>query len=206
MTYLLKQIIVVILGLCIAGIGVGIFLFSGLGVDPASVFQTGLSNILNISYGTASALSNIIIISVVLIIDKKYINIATIIAIVAIGYTADFANFILNTIIVNEIGLLFRMFFILFGCFIMSLGIAIYIRAKLGVGAIDSVSEVISDKLHLDYKKVRVTSDLLFVVVGTLLGGALGFGTIVAAFLTGPFVQWIRPKSDKIIGSFLKKC
>ncbi|WP_313125971.1 YczE/YyaS/YitT family protein [Proteiniclasticum ruminis] len=200
----IKRFLVALIGLCVAGVGVGVFLYSNLGVDPASVFQTGLSKQLGISYGTASALSNLIIIIVILFIDKSYINISTLLAIFSIGYSADFTRTVLNLFIQGEMQLLPKLLFILLGCFVMALGVAVYIKAGLGVGAVDSVSQVISDKLKLDYKKIRVTSDLLFVLVGTLLGGAVGIGTLVAAFLTGPFIQMIRPKTDPFIQAILK--
>ena len=38
---LVRKLIVAMAGLVICGIGVGIFLYSGLGVDPASVFELG---------------------------------------------------------------------------------------------------------------------------------------------------------------------
>lgn len=205
MKNLTKRLIIAFLGLCLAGVGIGIFLFSTLGVDPASVFQTGLSKQLNISYGNASALSNLIIIIVILFVDKSYISVSTVLAIFSIGYSADITRLVLEFFIQNDLGLITKILFILIGCYIMAFGVAVYIKAGLGVGAIDSVSQVISDKLKLDYKKVRISSDLLFVAVGTLLGGAVGVGTLVAAFLTGPFIQFIRPKTDPVIEAILKK-
>lgn len=197
------KIIVASIGLIICGLGVGIFLFSKLGVDPASVFQTGLSNVLNISYGTASALSNIIILIIVFIIDKSYINISSFLAIFLIGYTADFMSNLLKTFIISEPSLVVRIFMILIGCIIIAIGIATYIRANLGVGAIDMVSEVISDKLKIQYRVVRVTTDVLFVVVGYILGGVAGVGTLFAAFLVGPIVQFVRPYVYKITDKVL---
>lgn len=198
-----QRILIAAIGLVLSGIGVGIFLYSGLGVDPASVFQTGLSNTFNITYGNASALSNLIILVIVLIIDKSYINISSFLAVFLIGYTADFTQSMINHIIYTQPVLIIKILMLFIGCFIMSIGIATYIRANLGVGAIDMVSEVISDKCHLDYKKVRISSDIMFVVVGYLLGGILGIGTIFAAFLTGPFVQLVRPHTSKIIDSII---
>lgn len=199
------KIIVTLIGLAIAGMGVGIFLYSQLGVDPASVFQTGLSNVFGISYGTASALSNVIILMIVFIIDKKYINIASILAIFAIGYTADFTSVVLSIIFPNELSLVVRIIMILVGTVIMAIGIATYIRAELGVGAIDLISEIISDRSKMTYKFVRIIADLSLVIVGYLLGGEIGVGTVVAAFLTGPVVQFVRPTVHSLVDKVVKK-
>ncbi|MDD2971295.1 MAG: DUF6198 family protein [Lachnospiraceae bacterium] len=201
---LLRQIVLAIIGLMISGVGVGIFLYSQLGVDPASVLELGFGNILHVSYGTASALTNVIILIIVFIVDKSYINLSSLLAIFGIGYTADFVSFVMDTLIKGELNLFIRIVMILIGCLIMAVGIATYIRAELGVGAIDMVSEVISDKLKFSYRIVRVTCDISFVVVGFALGGVVGVGTIVAAFMTGPAVQFVRPYVYKVTDKFLK--
>lgn len=201
---LLVQVLVAIAGLMISGVGVGIFLYSGLGVDPASVLELGLGNVFHVSYGTASALTNVVILIIVFIVDKSYINLSSLLAIFGIGYTADFTSFVLDMVIKGELNLLVRIIMILVGCLIMAVGIATYIRADLGVGAIDMVSEVISNKLKFSYRIVRVVCDITFVVAGFFLGGTVGVGTVVAAFMTGPAVQFVRPHvykvTDKILG------
>lgn len=201
---LFLKILVAIVGLMISGVGVGIFLYSQLGVDPASVLELGLGKVFHVSYGTASALTNIVILVVVFLVDKAYINLSSLLAIFGIGYTADFMKFILNSVIKGELNLFVRIIMILIGCVIMAIGIATYIRADLGVGAIDLVSEIISNKLKFSYRVIRVVCDITFVVSGYLLGGTVGVGTVVAAFLTGPAVQFVRPHVYKVTDKILK--
>ena len=81
----------------------------------------------------------------------------------------------------------------------MSIGIALYIKADLGVGAVDAVSELITDKSKIEYQKVRICADVSFLLIGYFIGGSLGIGTVIVTFLTGPSVQRIRPVLDKII-------
>lgn len=203
-SYSFQKILVAIIGLMISGVGVGIFLYSQLGVDPASVLELGLGNVFHLSYGTASALTNIVILVIVFIVDKAYINLSSLLAIFGIGYTADFMNFILDALIKGELNLFVRIIMILIGCLIMAIGIATYIRADLGVGAIDLVSEIISNKLKFSYRVVRIVGDITFVVIGFILGGTVGVGTVVAAFMTGPAVQFVRPHVYKVTDKILK--
>lgn len=198
-----RKLIVSMTGLIICGIGVGIFLYSSLGVDPASVFELGIANVCGISYGTSAALINVVILLIVFMIDKSYINISSLLAIFGIGYTADYMNQLLGMFLKEELSVVIRLIMIFIGLIIMSTGIAVYIRAELGVGAIDLVSEIISSKLHVSYRLVRVTADVSFVAVGFVLGGTVGVGTVIAAFLTGPVVQFVRPYVYKITDSFL---
>ena len=199
-----KRIIISLVGLILCGIGVAMFLYSGMGVDPASVFELGIGRVFGISYGTSSALINVIILLIVFFIDKSFINISSVIAIFGIGYTADFVRKILTILVQGEIHLLLKLVVILVGLFIMSCGIATYIKADLGVGAIDLISEIISRKTKVQYRLVRVIGDTAFVVIGYILGGTVGVGTVVAAFLTGPTVQLVRPSIERILDIFLQ--
>ena len=199
-----KRILTSLVGLILCGVGVSMFLYSGMGVDPASVFELGLAKVFRISYGTSSALINVVILLIVFFIDKNYINISSLIAIFGIGYTADFVRKILSILIRGEPNLILKLVLILIGLFIMSCGIATYIMADLGVGAIDLISEIISRKSKMQYRLVRVIGDVAFVVIGFLLGGTVGVGTVVAAFLTGPTVQLVRPSIEKVLNAFFK--
>ena len=199
-----KRILTSLVGLILCGVGVSMFLYSGMGVDPASVFELGLEKVFRISYGTSSALINVVILLIVFFIDKNYINISSLIAIFGIGYTADFVRKILSILIQGEPNLILKLVLILIGLFIMSCGIATYIMADLGVGAIDLISEIISRKSKMQYRLVRVIGDVAFVVIGFLLGGTVGVGTVVAAFLTGPTVQLVRPSIEKVLNAFFK--
>lgn len=200
---LARKLIVSMVGLVICGVGVGIFLYSSLGVDPASVFELGIANMCHITYGTSAALINVVILAFVFIMDKSYIHISSLLAIFGIGYTADFMNQLLSLFLRGELPVLVRLIMIFIGLIIMSTGIATYIRADLGVGAIDLVSEIISNRLHVSYRVVRVSVDVTFVAVGFVLGGTVGIGTVIAAFLTGPAVQFVRPRVYKVTDKFL---
>ena len=164
-TYLGKRTIVSLIGLILCGMGVALFLYSGLGVDPASVFELGIANVLHISYGTSSALINVIILAVVLIIDRSYVNVSSVLAIFGIGYTADFVRMFLDMMILGDLNLVVKMLLVFLGLMIMAVGIATYIRADLGVGAIDLISEIISRKGNFQYRIVRIVGDISFVVI-----------------------------------------
>ena len=63
---------------------------------------------------------------------------------------------------------------------------------------------ILSDKIEkVEFRWVRVGCDLFFVVLGFILGGTVGAGTIVAVFLTGPLVQFWLPKTKKCVQAIL---
>lgn len=196
---LILRIFLSIIGMFILGTGVSIIIKSNLGVDPASTLQLGLVNILGFSYGTCAMIYNIIILSIIFFIDKKYINISSVLAIFVIGYTVDFMLHLMSGVAIEEMAIITRITLLLIGAFICSFGVTIYILSDLGIGATDCVAEIISDKLDKPYRIVRMFSDLLFVVIGYFLGGPVGIGTIILAIIVGPFIQISRKILHSVI-------
>ena len=63
---------------------------------------------------------------------------------------------------------------------------------------------ILSDRIEkVQFRWVRVGCDLFFVVLGFLLGGTVGAGTLVAVFLTGPLVQFWLPRTKRPIRAVL---
>lgn len=195
----LQRILCSWLGLIICGIGVSFFMRAHLGVDTASVFQLGLSHQLHLSYGHAAALMHCGILLIIFLVDRSYIHLSSLFAIFGIGYTADAAKQVLEWILPQMDAMWVRLLFVLIGLFLMSVGVITYIHAGLGVGAIDLVSEILSDKLHYRYDVVRIVGDALYVVLGYLMGGSVGVGTVFSALLLGPLVHWMRPSVHALL-------
>lgn len=185
---LLKSII----GLLIRGIGVGLMMFASLGLNPATVFQSGFTLMFNLSYGFGAVLVNIIILLIVYLIDKRYIHISSILAIFLIGYGAEYTVVFLSNILKIRIDFLGQLFVLGLGCITMSLGTVIYTDADLGIGALDVFPEMISDKSKYAFKNVRIICDGVFLVLGFIMGGYVGIGTIVSLIVLGPMMQFIR--------------
>ena len=84
------------------------------------------------------------------------------------------------------------------GCVILAFGMTVVINSKAGTGPNDLVAVVISDKTRRKFGAVRITVDVCFALTGFLLGGTLGLGTIICAFLVGPAAQVFMPVSGRI--------
>lgn len=196
-----------IIGMIILGIGVFFTIKVNLGVDPASTVDIGMSKQLGLSYGTCAVIFNIVFLTIIFFVDKKYINISSILAIFIIGYTVEAMNLIFGWINLQDLDLIYRVIICIVGTFIIAIGVTVYIFADLGVGATDGISELISNKTNFSYRTVRVISDFLLVIIGYLLGGVVGIGTLIITFFAGPFIQFTRklltPFLEKILGKEL---
>lgn len=81
------------------------------------------------------------------------------------------------------------------GIIIMGIGIGIYVAAGLGAGPRDSLMLLIVDKTGWRVQWVRNGMELVVLIAGWLLGGPVGFGTIVIALGVGQVVGWSLPMS-----------
>ena len=79
----------------------------------------------------------------------------------------------------------------------------IVIKSEAGTGPNDLVAVAISEKAHLRFGLVRVVTDFAFVLVGAILGGIWGIGTIICAFLVGWVADFFLPGSEKIVKHFV---
>lgn len=98
-----------------------------------------------------------------------------------------------------------RLFMLAAGCIILAFGMTVVIRSGAGTGPNDLVAVVISRKLKKPFGIVRVLVDLCFAGAGFALGGVLGIGTVISAFLVGPAAQVFLPVSGRICNFFLHR-
>lgn len=202
---LFARLIVVFIGFIVISMGVSLLLCCKIGSDPVSVFNDGLSSFLHTKFGIAQIITNSIMLILVLLLKKKhYINIATIFSAIALGPIIDFAISIASRFVNDGFPLWSKVIICSIATILLSLGVALYISPCLGIGPTDVMSEITSEMLHIQYKYVRVTIDCTFVACGYLLGGIVGIGTIIAAVGTGPLVQLFRPFANKFSNTIVK--
>ena len=171
------------LGLFLFGLGESILVISQNGVTPWTVLAEGVAKKVHIGIG----LSTFIISCIVLVFWiplKLKPGLGTIMNIIIIaltmGATIPFLYF-LNDIF-NPIFLSF------FGTWLVGFGSGIYLIANLGPGTRDGRMTGISRRYSKPISLVRFSIEFLVVFIGWLLGGTLGFGTIIFAVCIGPFV------------------
>ena len=209
---LLLRVIILMIGLTIAHLGVTLFILADLGSDPFNVLVQGLfrtiSGILDWSFTTHGRVHIVIcflIILALLIVDKSYIKIGTVLCMIFGGPIIDMFTVVLAPIFEISNSLIFKIVLLALGCVILAYGMTIVIKSDAGTGPNDLVSVVISDKTKKKFSIVRIIVDVSFVVIGFVLGGSFGIGTIICAFCVGPVAGHFLPINEKIVNSILKK-
>lgn len=198
----IKRIVLLLMGLTIAHLGVTLFLLADLGSDPFNVLIQGLYRFLPwpgfMTHGYVHMGVSFLIILALLVVDRSYIRIGTLLCMVLGGPIIDVFTIALGGLIHSESPMALRLVALVAGCVILAFGMTIVIQSKAGTGPNDLVAVVISDKTRWKFGPVRICVDVCFALVGFLLGGTVGLGTIICAFLVGPAAQMFMPVSEKI--------
>ena len=209
---LLARLVILLIGLTIAHFGVTLFLLANLGADPFNVLVQGVFHTLQkltgwafLTHGRTHIALCLIIIVALLFIDRSYIMPGTIVCMICGGPIIDFFTALLSAPFAAYItNFWLKLAVLAAGCVILALGMSTVIKSDAGTGPNDLVGLVISDKLHKKFGIVRVICDLTFVAVGWLLGGAVGIGTVVCAFLVGFVADFFLPRCEKLVSFLLR--
>ena len=202
----ISRVILLLVGLTIAHLGVTLFLQSDLGSDPFNVLIQGLYRFLpwpeTMTHGTVHMGVSFLIILVLLVVDRSYIRIGTVLCMILGGPIIDVFTLLLGSLINNQSAMWLRICALVAGCVILACGMSIVIKSQAGTGPNDLVAVVISDKSKKKFGIVRIIVDVCFAGIGFVFGGTIGLGTIICAFLVGPTAQIFMPVAEKICNRF----
>lgn len=205
------RMLILFVGLCIAHLGVTLFLLADLGADPFNVFVQGVFRTLSsltgsalLTHGYTHIGINLLIILVLLFVDRSYIKLGTVFCMAFGGPIIDFFTALLENYINAGLPFAVRLGTLALGCVILAYGMTVVIKSDAGTGPNDLVAIAISDKAHFPFGITRTVTDISFVVIGFLLGGKFGIGTIVCAALVGMVAERFLPINEKLIGRLLK--
>ena len=205
------RVILLLVGLTIAHLGVTLFLQADLGSDPFNVLIQGLFRriswpaALPVTHGWVHVGVSFLIILALLIVDRSYIRIGTLLCMILGGPIIDMFTLVLGGVIHGNSPFIWRLCCLVLGCVILAFGMTIVIKSQAGTGPNDLVAVVISDKSKRKFGVVRIVVDVCFALAGFLLGGTLGLGTVICACLVGPTADVFLPLSEKFCGRFLKE-
>ena len=180
----IKTFFLLCFGLFIFGLGESVLVVSNNGVTPWTVLAEGVANKIDIGIGLSTFIISVLVFLLWIPLKLKP-GIGTIMNIFIIAVTMGGA--IPYLYFLNEF---FNPHFLsFFGTFLVGFGSGIYLIANLGPGTRDGLMTGISKKYSKPISLIRLTIEFSVVLVGWILGGTLGLGTIVFAVFIGPFVS-----------------
>lgn len=197
-----------LLGILLIGLCVAFFRIAGFGVDPFTCMNLGISSSIGWLFGTWQLAANTMILVVVFFTVRNCIGLGTIINMVFVGYIADGVCWLVQDVLKAEPGILLRIVSLTVAMLFASVGVALYMKADMGIAPYDSVAVMIEKATKkIPFHIGRVISDITVIVIGVmfcLLAGksiwtVIGAGTVCNALFNGPLIQFFRSKIDQML-------
>lgn len=185
---LIGRYIRLMIGLFICAVGQNLFLYCDLGMNPWNVFHQGLSMHLPITLGQASQIVGLLIIAICMFF-KIFPGIATILNMYFIGFFVDVL--ISSNIMSTPETLVGKIIMCISGVVVLSLGMFIYMSQELGAGPRDGLMLAITQRTRFKVGIIRNFMEITVLIVGIIMGGKFGAGTIIASLMSGPALQTI---------------
>ncbi len=184
----IKKCLLFGIGIVILSIGIALTIWAkDLGVSPWDVFHIGLTNVFSLSFGRVCQIVGavVVLISFGLGIKPRF---GTIFNTITVGWMINVCLDLLpeNTAPGYELTT-----FVVFlaGIGLTAIGTGLYITADMGSGPRDSLMLGLNHKFGIRISVARTSLEILVVILGFLLGGPVGVGTVLFSLTIGFLVE-----------------
>jgi uncharacterized membrane protein YczE len=182
-----RRLVQLHLGLVLYGFSASLLVLSGLGLSPWDVLHQGLAKHTSLAIGTWSILVGLVVLLLWIPLRERP-GIGTVSNVVIIGGTMDVVLAHLSP--PHELAL--RIVCLVVGVLLNGVATGAYIGAGLGPGPRDGLMTGLARRGH-SIRVVRTSLEVSVVVIGWLLGGTVGIGTVAYAVCIGPLAHVFVP-------------
>ncbi|WP_426319702.1 YczE/YyaS/YitT family protein [Microbacterium sp. E-13] len=186
-----RRIIQLLVGLFLYGAGCALTVEAGLGVDPWTVFAQGLSVRTGIGIGWITNIVGFFVLLLWIPLRQKP-GAGTIANILLVGTSMQ----IVLGLVPPVAGFFAQLATLLGGIALVAVASGLYIGAHFGPGPRDGLMTGMNARLGWPIWLCRALVEVSVLLVGWLLGGTVGIGTVLFAVLIGPLVHVALPLLD----------
>jgi len=177
-----------LLGLFLYGFGISLMVRAGIGVAPWDVLTQGISHRTGLPFGLITNIVGVLVLLLWIPLRERP-GVGTVANVLLIGPSAQLGLALLPQQTVPELqALVFAG-----GLALVAVATGLYIGARLGSGPRDGLMTGLHRRTGWRIWIVRTGIEIVVVIIGTLLGGQLGIGTVAFALLIGPMVGVTLP-------------
>lgn len=176
------------MGLLLYGVSDGMLLLGALGVDPWDVFHQGLSRRIGLGVGTWALIVSALVLLLWIPLRQRP-GFGTVSNAIVIGLVIDAMLALFHT----PHALALRYALMLGGVLLNGVATGFYIGAGLGPGPRDGLMLGLAARGH-SIRVARTCIELTVLAAGWLLGGDVGFGTVIYALGIGPLAHVFVPR------------
>ena len=175
-------------GLILYGVSLALQIRAGLGLDPWDVFHQGISDKTGLSFGTIVIITGALVLLAWIPLRQKP-GIGTVSNVFVLGIVVDITLSLLGD--VHGFG--YQLALLTTGVVLNAIAGAAYIGAGLGPGPRDGLMTGLVRVTGRGVGVIRTSIEVSVLVVGFILGGTVGLGTVVYALSIGPLLGFLLP-------------
>lgn len=183
-----RRIIQLLIGLFLYGIAIALMVRAGIGVSPWDVLTQGLVHQTGLPFGLLTNLIGVVVL-LLWIPLRQMPGVGTVLNVLLIGPSAQLGLWLIPQQTVPWIqGLVFAG-----GLALLAVATGLYIGARLGPGPRDGLMTGLHRRTGWRIWIVRTLIEVTVLIIGWILGGQVGIGTLAFALLIGPMVNVTLP-------------
>jgi uncharacterized membrane protein YczE len=186
---LAERVLQLIIGLFLYGVALGLMVRGGIGVSPWDVLALGVSGQSGLGYGIVTNLVAVVVLLLWIPLRQR-VGLGTLLNALLIGPSADLTLAVIPAPPSLWVGA--PMF--LLGLVLLAFATGLYISANFGPGPRDGLMTGLVRRTGWSVWLVRTLIEGSVLVVGFVLGGPVGVGTVLFALGIGPLVGWFLPR------------
>ena len=183
-----RRLVQLVAGLVLYGVSLAMMVRGHLGLAPWDVLHSGVIRYLPITLGQAVVVMSFVVL-LAWIPLREVPGLGTILNALLVGTSADLTLWLLEP----AGSLPGRVALTVGGVALCGLASAMYIGAQFGRGPRDGLMTGLSRRTGRSLRLVRTAIEVTVVVLGLLLGGVAGLGTLLYALGIGPLTQAMLP-------------
>ena len=178
-----STITILVTGLLIFGAGDAILIAAGVGNTPWTVLAEGIAVKIGWTVGQSTFLVSVLVLFLWIPLKEKP-GVGTILNAILIAAVIHYMDGFLP----NPEKFEWQILQVLVGSILVGIGSGLYLTANLGPGPRDGWMTGIQRVTGIPIGRVRGSIEISVLVIGWLLGGTFGIGTIIFALIIGPVV------------------
>jgi len=178
-----------LVGLFLYGVALGLMVRGGIGVSPWDVLALGVAGQSGLGYGIVTNLVAVVVLLLWIPLRQR-VGLGTLLNALLIGPSADLTLAVIPAPPSIWVGA--PMF--LLGLVLLAFATGLYISANFGPGPRDGLMTGLVRRTGWSIWIVRTLIEGSVLVVGFVLGGPVGVGTVLFALGIGPLVGWFLPR------------
>ncbi|HDY8472222.1 TPA: hypothetical protein RRH11_003148 [Klebsiella pneumoniae] len=191
---MLRRLLQLYIGLVLYGVSTALFVHANLGADPWDVFHLGVAKQLGISFGTVIILTGAAVLLLWIPI-RQMPGLGTVSNVIVLGLAAD-----ATLAVLPPLESMVARSALLAGAIVLNaIATGMYIGAGFGPGPRDGLMTGLHARTGWSLRGIRTAIELSVLLIGWLLGGKFGVGTVIYALSIGPLIQLCLPWFSQLV-------